>query len=79
MSTKCLPGLPKPPHVKAMFDGDAGLLAGMGPGKVWIDHSTTDHEQNKVSKEQPIAYDLLRTSIATNFTSLNACLNVPLA
>ena len=48
MSTKCLPGLPKPPHVKAMFDGDAGLLAGMGPGKVWIDHSTTDHEQNKV-------------------------------
>lgn len=41
-------GLPKPPHVKAMFDGPTGLLAGMSKGKVWIDHSTTDHEQNKV-------------------------------
>ena len=27
-------GLPKPPHVKAMFEGQDGLLAGMGPGKV---------------------------------------------
>merc|ERR1712227_155933 len=44
-------GLPKPPHVKAMFEGDSGLLAGMGEGKVWIDHSTTDHEQNKVFTE----------------------------
>merc|ERR1712107_363633 len=25
--------------------------AGMGEGKVWIDHSTTDHEQNKVFTE----------------------------
>jgi len=41
-------GLPKPPHVKQVFEGPNGLLAGMGPGKVWIDHSTTDHEQNKV-------------------------------
>merc|ERR1712215_317175 len=40
-------GLPKPPHVREMFYGTDGLLAGMGPGKVWIDHSTTDHEQNK--------------------------------
>jgi len=40
-------GLPKPPHVKEVFDGPTGLLAGMGEGKVWIDHSTTDHEQNK--------------------------------
>merc|ERR1711962_832177 len=44
-------GLPKPPHVKAMFEGDSGLLAGMGEGKVWIDDSTTDHEQNKVFTE----------------------------
>lgn len=40
-------GLPKPPHVKQMFEGADGLLAGMAEGKVWIDHSTTDHEQNK--------------------------------
>ena len=44
----CDLGLPKPPHVKQVFEGPNGLLAGMGPGKVWIDHSTTDHEQNKV-------------------------------
>ena len=67
-----------------MFDGDAGLLAGMGPGKVWIDHSTTDHEQNKVrpilvSKEQPIGYNVrsLRTSIPT--TNFTPHLNAPLA
>jgi len=45
-------GLPKPPHVKEMFDGKDGLLAGMDEGKIWIDHSTTDHEQNKVFTEQ---------------------------
>lgn len=37
--------LPMPPHVKAVFEGDSGLLAGMSEGKVWIDHSTTDYEQ----------------------------------
>ena len=26
--------LPMPPHVKAVFEGDSGLLAGMGEGKV---------------------------------------------
>merc|ERR1711997_1348431 len=41
-------GLPKPPHVKEMFSGSDGLLAGMCDGKIWIDHSTTDHQQNKV-------------------------------
>lgn len=41
-------GLPKPIHVKQVFEGDSGLLAGLSEGKVWIDHSTTDHEQNKV-------------------------------
>ena len=45
-------GLPKPPHVKEMFSGVDGLLAGMSPGKVWIDHSTTDHQQNKIFTEQ---------------------------
>ena len=47
-----------------MFEGGSGLLAGMSEGKVsienlpnsdqkqvWIDHSTTDHEQNKVFAE----------------------------
>jgi 3-hydroxyisobutyrate dehydrogenase len=34
-----------------MFEGPSGLLAGMREGKVWIDHSTTDHEQNKVFAE----------------------------
>jgi len=45
-------GLPKPPHVKEMFDGPDGLLAGMCGGKIWIDHSTTDHQQNMVFTEQ---------------------------
>ena len=37
--------LPMPQHVKAVFEGGDGLLAGIGEGKVWIDHSTTDYEQ----------------------------------
>ena len=37
--------LPMPQHVKAVFEGEEGLLAGMREGKVWIDHSTTDYEQ----------------------------------
>ena len=41
-------GLPKPHHVKEVFEGSAGLLAGLKQGQIWIDHSTTDHEQNKV-------------------------------
>merc|ERR1711997_1214799 len=45
-------GLPKPPHVKEMFDGPDGLLAGMSEGKIWIDHSTTDHQQNKIFTEE---------------------------
>ena len=44
--------LPMPPHVKAVFEGEAGLLAGLGPDKVWIDHSTTDYEQTvELNKE----------------------------
>jgi len=41
-------GLPKPHHVKEVFEGSSGLLAGLKQGQIWIDHSTTDHEQNKV-------------------------------
>ena len=33
-STEVKPGLPKPPHVKQMFEGATGLLAGMDEGKV---------------------------------------------
>lgn len=47
LSDVVVTGLPKPSHVKEMFYGDSGLLKGMSQGKVWIDHSTTDHEQNK--------------------------------
>jgi len=52
MSDVIVTGLPKPPHVKQVFDGPDGLLAGMSKGKIWIDHSTTDHEQNKVFTEE---------------------------
>merc|ERR1712168_405548 len=39
--------LPMPQHVKAVFEGEEGLLAGLTEGKVWIDHSTTDYEQTE--------------------------------
>ena len=38
-------GLPKPPNVKAVFEGPNGLLEGLSEGKIWVDHSTTDYEQ----------------------------------
>ncbi|XP_037068980.1 2-hydroxy-3-oxopropionate reductase-like [Pollicipes pollicipes] len=37
--------LPKPAHVEASYSGADGLLAGLRPGAVWIDHSTTDYQQ----------------------------------
>jgi len=52
LSDVIVTGLPKPPHVKQVFEGPDGLLAGLEKGKIWIDHSTTDHEQNKVFTEQ---------------------------
>jgi len=52
LSNVIVTGLPKPPHVKTVFEGADGLLAGLDEGKVWIDHSTTDHEQNKVFTEK---------------------------
>ena len=38
-------GLPKPANVKAVFEGEDGLLEGLSEGKIWVDHSTTDYEQ----------------------------------
>ena len=40
-------GLPMPHHVKAVFEGETGLLEGLNEGKIWIDHSTTDYEQTE--------------------------------
>ena len=39
--------LPKPPDVLKAFEGEDGFLAGLSKGKIWIDHSTTDFEQNE--------------------------------
>ena len=36
-----------PPHVKQVFEGDNGILAGLSTNKIWIDHSTTDYEQTQ--------------------------------
>ena len=46
MSDVIVSGLPKPPHVKAAFEGSDGICAGLQPGKIWVDHSTTDFNQN---------------------------------
>ena len=37
--------MPKPANVKAVFEGEDGLLKGLSEGKIWVDHSTTDYEQ----------------------------------
>ncbi len=39
-------GLPKPPDVLKAASGPDGILAGLKKGGIWIDHSTTDYEQN---------------------------------
>ena len=44
--------LPMPQHVKTVFEGEEGLLAGFSGGKVWIDHSTTDYEQTVELNEE---------------------------
>jgi len=46
--------LPMPQHVKAVFEGEDGLLAGLTEGKVWIDHSTTDYEQTEDMNDEVI-------------------------
>ena len=48
-------GLPMPQHVKAVFEGDDGLLEGLKDGKIWIDHSTTDYEQTEDMCELVVA------------------------
>ena len=48
MAAECdvvVSGLPKPPDVRRVFEGDDGILAGASGGSVWIDHSTSDFEQ----------------------------------
>ena len=41
--------LPRPEHVSAAFAGDDGILAGLQPGTVWIEHSTTDfHNTDRI-------------------------------
>ena len=40
-------GLPKPPEVKEAVEGPDGVLAGLGRGKVWLEHSTTDSKQSQ--------------------------------
>ena len=50
MAAECdvvVSGLPKPPDVRRVFEGDDGILAGASGGSVWIDHSTSDFEQGK--------------------------------
>lgn len=37
--------LPAPPHVRDVMTGERGVIAGLRPGGVWIDHSTTDYQQ----------------------------------
>ena len=37
--------LPLPPDVRDVMTGESGVLAGLRPGGVWIDQSTTDYQQ----------------------------------
>jgi len=48
-------GLPMPKHVKQVFEGDDGLLAGLTTDKIWIDHSTTDYNQMMAFNEQVVS------------------------
>ena len=45
-------GLPHPINVKEAFCGKDGIYEGLKIGAVWIDHSTTDYEQNKFFAEE---------------------------
>ena len=37
--------LPSPAAVRSVMEGDDGVLAGLGPGKVWLEMSTTDEAE----------------------------------
>jgi 3-hydroxyisobutyrate dehydrogenase-like beta-hydroxyacid dehydrogenase len=50
-----------PPHVKAAFEGESGILAGLDSGKIWIDHSTTDFEQTQIFNEQVKKTEFIET------------------
>ena len=53
------PGLPNPKSVKDMFDGgDGGLLSGFSPGKIWVDHSTTDFGQTFEFEKGPLTQNV---------------------
>ena len=39
--------LPSPAACAAVMEADNGILAGMGPGKIWAEMSTTDEEEVK--------------------------------
>jgi hypothetical protein len=43
--------LPKPPDVLKAATGPDGILEGLVNGGIWIDHSTTDYEQNLMFEE----------------------------
>ena len=52
ISEVVITALPRPEHVTAAFlSGDDGILAGMRPGTIWIEHSTTDFENTNKIKE----------------------------
>lgn len=44
-------GLPKPPNVLEAAMGPNGILEGLKENGIWIDHSTTDYEQNIMFEE----------------------------
>ncbi len=39
-------GLPNPASVQVASEGPDGIVAGLSKGKIWVDHSTTDHNQS---------------------------------
>ncbi len=46
-SDTIITSLPGPPQVRAVMEGNSGVLAGLSPGKTWIDMSTTDNDEVK--------------------------------
>ena len=42
--------------MKEAAEGPDGFLAGLGPGKIWLEHSTTDSKQSeefsKIAKDK---------------------------
>jgi len=52
MSDIVVSGLPKPPDVYKAATGPDGILEGLQKGSIWIDHSTTDYNQNLYFEEE---------------------------